>query len=149
MRSTATYASWDSEPEGALSLSRFSQGGGVQTLAERCMAQVTGCAAKTCSLFHSLLIKQALDLTLQPRNSTLATASPVLKGLNLLEEVWRMADSDHLCTKSRHLEEREFPRTLRLNRGFRDCCLIERRWSRNLACLLVLYLPALHNVSRQ
>jgi hypothetical protein len=47
MRSTATYASWDSEPEGALSLSRFSQGGGVQMLAERCVAQVTGCAAKT------------------------------------------------------------------------------------------------------
>jgi hypothetical protein len=98
MRSTATYASWDSEPEGALSLSRFSQGGGVQMLAERCVAQVTGCAAKTCSLFHSLLIKQALDLTLQPRNSTLATLSPVLKGLSLLEEVWRMAEFDHLHT---------------------------------------------------
>ena len=98
MRSTATYASWDSEPEGALSLSRFSQGGGVQMLAERCVAQVTGCAAKTCSLFHSLLIKQALDLTLQPRNSTLATLSPVLKDLSLLEEVWRMAEFDHLHT---------------------------------------------------
>jgi hypothetical protein len=98
MRSTATYASWDSEPEGALSLSRFSQGGGVQMLAERCVAQVTGCAAKTCSLFHSLLIKQALDLTLQPRDSTLATLSPVLKGLSLLEEVWRMAEFDHLHT---------------------------------------------------
>ena len=98
MRSTATDASWDSEPEGALSLSRFSQGGGVQMLAERCVAQVTGCAAKTCSLFHSLLIKQALDLTLQPRSSTLATLSPVLKGLSLLEEVWRMAEFDHLHT---------------------------------------------------
>jgi hypothetical protein len=98
MRSTAIYASWDSEPEGALSLSRFSQGGGVQTLAERRVAQVTGCAAKTCSLFHSLLIKPALDLTLQPRNSTLATLSPVLKGLSLLEQVWRMAEFDHLRT---------------------------------------------------
>jgi hypothetical protein len=98
MRSTAIYASWDSEPDGALSLSRFSQGGGVQTLAERCVAQVTGCAAKTCSLFHSLLIKQALDLTLQPRNSTFAALSPVLKGLSPLEEVWRMAEFDHLHT---------------------------------------------------
>jgi hypothetical protein len=96
MRSTATYASWDSDPEGALSLSRFFQGDGEQTLAERRVAQVTGRAAKTCSLFHSLLIKQALDLTLQPRNSTLATLSPVLKGLSLLEEVWRMAEFDHL-----------------------------------------------------
>jgi hypothetical protein len=82
----------------ALWLSRFSQGGGMETLAERRVAQVTGCAAKTCSLFHSLLIKQALDLTLQPRNSTLATLSPVLKGLRLLEEVWRMAEFDHLLT---------------------------------------------------
>jgi hypothetical protein len=87
----------------ALWLSRFSQGGGVQTLAERRVAQVTGCAAKTCSLFHSLLIKQALDLKLQPRNSTLATLSPVLKGLRVLKRFWRMADSDHLRTKSRHL----------------------------------------------
>ena len=118
-------------------------------LAERCVAQVTGCAAKTCSLFHSLLIKQALDLKLQPRNSTLATVSPVLKGPRVLKRFWRMADSDHLRTKSRHLDERQSPRTLRLNRGFRDCCLIERRWSRNLACLLVLYLPALHNAPWQ
>ncbi len=82
----------------ALWLSRFSQGGGVETLAERCLAQVMGCAAKTCSLFHSLLIKQALDLTLQPRNSTLATVSPVLKSLRLLEEVWLLAEFDHLHT---------------------------------------------------
>ena len=149
MLSTATDASWDSEPEGALSLSRFSQGGGVEPLAERRVAQVTGCAAKTCSLFHSLLIKQALDLTLQPRNSTLATLSPVLKGLRVLERFWRMADSDHLRTKSRHLEEGQSRRTIRLNSGYRDCCLTERRRSRNLACLLVLYLPALHNVPRQ
>jgi hypothetical protein len=82
----------------ALWLSRFSQGGGMETLAERRVAQVTGCAAKTCSLFHSLLIKQALDLKLQPRSSTLATLSPVLKGLRLLEEVWRMAEFDHRHT---------------------------------------------------
>jgi hypothetical protein len=47
----------DSEPEGALSLGR------------------------------SALIDQSLNLTLQPCNSTLATLSPVLKGLSLLEEV--------------------------------------------------------------
>jgi hypothetical protein len=111
MRSTATYASWDSEPEGALSLSRFSQGGGVQMLAELCVAQVTGCAAKTCSLFHSLLIKQALDLKLQPRSSTLATLSPVLKGLRVLKRFWRMAEFDHLRTKSRHSDERQSRRT--------------------------------------
>jgi hypothetical protein len=133
----------------ALWLSRFSQGGGVQTLAERRVAQVTGCVAKTCSLFHSLLIKQALDLSLQPRNSTLTTASPVLKGLRVLKRFWRMADSDHLRAKSRHSDERESRRALRLNRGSRDCYLIERRWSRNLACLLALYLPALHNAPWQ
>ena len=70
----------------------------METLAERCLAQVTGCAAKTCSLIHSPLIKQALDLTLQPRNSTLATVSPVLKSLRLLEEVWLLAEFDHLHT---------------------------------------------------
>jgi hypothetical protein len=82
----------------ALWLSCFSQDGGVETLAERCLAQVMGCAAKTCSLFHSLLIKQALDLTLQPRNSTLATVSPVLKRLRLLGEFWLLAEFDHLHT---------------------------------------------------
>jgi hypothetical protein len=76
----------------------------METLAERRVAQVTGCAAETCSLFHSLLIKQALDLTLQPRSSTLATLSPVLKGLSLLE-VWRMAEFDHL--HSTHAFRRE------------------------------------------
>ncbi|ANY84366.1 hypothetical protein BB934_39830 (plasmid) [Microvirga ossetica] len=76
----------------------FSQGGGVETLAERSLAQVMGCAAKTCSPFHSLLIKQALDLTLQPRNSTLATVSPVLKSLRLLREFWLLAEFDHLHT---------------------------------------------------
>ena len=70
----------------------------MDMLAERRVAQVTGCAAKTCRLFHSPLIKQALDLTLQPRNSTLATRSPVLKGLSLLKRFWRMAEFDHLHT---------------------------------------------------
>ena len=90
----------------ALWLSRFSQGGGMETLAERCLAQVMGCAAKTGSLFHSLLIKQALDLTLQPRNSTLATVSPVLKRLRLLREVLadgRVRSSAHTkwCLRTR------------------------------------------------
>jgi hypothetical protein len=67
---------------------------------------------------------QALDLTLQPRNSTLATLSPVFKGLSLLEEIWRMAESDHLHTESRHLEEGQSRRTLRLNRGCRDFYLV-------------------------
>jgi hypothetical protein len=85
----------------------------MKTLAERYLAQVLGCKPQTGRLFHSLLIKQALDLTLQPRNSTLATVSPVLKGLRLLKRFWRMADFDHLRTKSRHLEERQSRRTLR------------------------------------
>lgn len=50
------------------------------------------------SLIRSVLIDQSLDLKLQPRNGTLATLSPVLKGLSLLEEVWRMAEFDHLHT---------------------------------------------------
>ena len=71
----------DSEPEGALSLGR------------------------------SALIDQSLNLTLQPCNSTLATLSPVLKGLSLLEEFWPMTEFDHLHTKSRHLEEGQSRRT--------------------------------------
>jgi hypothetical protein len=67
----------------ALWLSRFSQGGGMDTLAERRMAQVTGCAAKTCSLFHSLPIKQALDLTLQHARDT----QPSAQGPARAEEV--------------------------------------------------------------
>ena len=59
----------DSEPEGALSLGR------------------------------SALIDQSLDLTLQPCNSTLATPSPVLKSLGLLEEFWPMTEFDHLRAK--------------------------------------------------
>jgi hypothetical protein len=101
----------------ALWLSRFSQGSGVETLAERCLAQVMGCAAKTCSLFHSLLIKQTLDLTLQPRNSTLATVSPVLKGLSLWERSggWQ---SSIICTHQMvPSDQKQSRRTLRLNRG--------------------------------
>jgi hypothetical protein len=78
-----------------LSLSRLSQGGGEPTLVECLVAQVARRAAKTFSLSHPLLIKQALDLTLQPRNSTFAALSPVLKGLSPLEKVGRMAEFDH------------------------------------------------------
>jgi hypothetical protein len=41
----------------------------------------------------------------------------VLKGLRVLKRFWRMAEFDHLRTKSRHLEEGQSRRTLRLNRG--------------------------------
>ena len=82
----------------ALWLSRLSQCSGVKTVAERCLAQVMGCRAQTGSLIHSLLINQSLDLTLKPRNSTLATFSPVLKRLRLLEEFWLLAEFDHLHT---------------------------------------------------
>jgi hypothetical protein len=51
-------------------------------------------------LIRSILILQLADLKLQPRNSTLAAVRPMLKGLRVLEEFWRMADFDHLHTKS-------------------------------------------------
>jgi hypothetical protein len=51
-------------------------------------------------LIRSMLILQLADLKLQPRNSTLAAVRPMLKGLRVLEEFWRMADFDHLHTKS-------------------------------------------------
>jgi hypothetical protein len=70
----------------------------MKAVVERCSAQVMGCKPQTGRLTHPLLSKQALDLTLQSRNSTLATVSPVLKGLCLLEWSWRMAEFDHLHT---------------------------------------------------
>lgn len=96
----------------------------MKPVADRCLAEVMGCKPQTGRLIHSLLIKQAPDFTLQPRNSTLATVGPVLKGLRVLKEVWRMAEFDHLRTKSGHLEEKQSRRTLRLNRGSRDFCLV-------------------------
>ena len=98
MRSTATYASWDSEPEGALSLTRSPQFSGVKSVTDRCLTEVMRRRPQSGSLIRSALIDQSLDLTLQPCNSTLATLSPVLKDLSLLEEVWRMAEFDHLHT---------------------------------------------------
>ena len=76
------------------------------------------------SLIRSALMDQSLDLTLKPRNSTLATLSPVLKRLRLLEEDWRMAEFDHLHTQMVPSDEKQSRRTLRLNRGRRDFCLV-------------------------
>jgi hypothetical protein len=50
------------------------------------LAQVTSSKSETGSLIGSVLISQPLDLTLKPYNGTLATFSPMLKGLRLLEE---------------------------------------------------------------
>ena len=88
----------DSEPEGALSLTRSPQFSGVKSVTDRCLTEVMRRRPQSGSLIRSALIDQSLDLTLQPCNSTLATLSPVLKGLSLLEEVWRMAEFDHLHT---------------------------------------------------
>jgi hypothetical protein len=99
MRSTATYASWDSEPEGALSLSRSPQFSGVKSVTDRCLTEVMRRRPQSGSLIRSALIDQSLDLTLQPCNSTLATLSPVLKSLGLLEEFWPMTEFDHLRAK--------------------------------------------------
>lgn len=77
----------------------------MKSVAGRCLAEVMGCKSQTGCLIHPLLIQQALDLTLQPRNSTLPVISPVLRGLRVLKRFWRMEDFDHLRTKSRHLEE--------------------------------------------
>jgi hypothetical protein len=65
---------------------RSSQRSGLQAVAECGLAQVTGSKSETGSLIGSVLISQPLDLTLKPYNGTLATFSPMLKGLRLLEE---------------------------------------------------------------
>jgi hypothetical protein len=66
---------------------RSSQRGGLLAVAECSLAQVTGGKPETGSLIRSVLITQPLDLTLKPRNRTLATFGPTLKGLRLLEEL--------------------------------------------------------------
>jgi hypothetical protein len=60
---------------------------------------VVGRRAQAGCLIRSTLIFQLSDLKLKPRYSTLAAVSPVLKGLRVLEEFWRMAEFDHLRTK--------------------------------------------------
>lgn len=87
----------DSEPEGALSLSRSPQSG-VKSVTDGCLTEVMRRRPQSGSLIRSVLIDQSLDLKLQPRDGTLATLSPVLKGLSLLKEVWRMAEFDYLHT---------------------------------------------------
>ena len=64
-----------------------------------------------------MLILQLSDLKLKPLNSTLAAVRPVLKGLRVLEEFWRMADFDHLHTNYVHSKQRHSYRGLYLNRG--------------------------------
>lgn len=88
----------DSEPEGALSLSRSPQFSGVQSVTDRGLTEVMGCKPQTGRLIRSALMDQSLDLKLKPRDSTLATLSPVLKRLSLLEEDWRMAEFGHQHT---------------------------------------------------
>ena len=88
----------DSEPEGALSPSRSPQFSGVKSVTDRGLTEVMRRRPQSGSLIRSALMDQSLDLTLKPRDSTLATLSPVLKRLSLLEEVWRMAEFDHLHT---------------------------------------------------
>ena len=85
----------DSEPEGALSLSRSPQFSGVKSITDCGLTEVMRRRPQSGSLIRSALMDQSLDLKLKPRDSTLATLSPVLKSLSLLEEVWRMAEFGH------------------------------------------------------
>jgi hypothetical protein len=106
----------DSEPEGALSLSRSPQFSGVKSVTDRCLMEVMRRRPQSGSLIRSALLDQSLDLKLKPCDSTLATLNPVLKRLCLLEEGggWQ---SSIICTP--HVipsEEKQTRRTLRLNR---------------------------------
>ena len=88
----------DSEPEAALSLSRSPQFSSVKSVTDRGLTEVMRRRPQSGSLIRSALMDQSLDLTLQPRDSTLATLSPVLKRLSLLEEDWQMAEFGHQHT---------------------------------------------------
>ena len=68
-------------------VSRSSQRSGLQAVTECGLAQILGSKPETGSLIRSVLINQPLDLTLKPYNGTLATFSPMLKGLRLLEQL--------------------------------------------------------------
>ena len=70
----------------------------MKSVTDRGLTEVVRRRPQSGSLIRSALMDQSLDLTLKPRDSTLATLSPVLKRLSLLEEVWRMAEFDHLHT---------------------------------------------------
>jgi hypothetical protein len=106
----------DSEPEGALSLSRSPQFSGVKPVTDRCLMEVMRRRPQSGSLIRSVLLDQSVDLRLKPRDSTLATLSPVLKGLSL----WKRSggwQSSIICTP--HIvpsDEMQSRRTLRLNR---------------------------------
>jgi hypothetical protein len=113
----------------------------VTTLANRRFAQVLGRRAQAGCLIRSTLIFQLFGLKLQPRNSALATGSPMLKGLRVLEEFWWMAEFDHLRTKHVHSEHRLSRRKLVLNRGFGDFILRTRgcsgRWADSKSQIIV------------
>jgi hypothetical protein len=104
-------------------LRHSSQFSSVTTVANRRFAQVLGRRAQVGCLIRLMLIFQLSDLKLQPRNSTLATGSPMLKGLRVLDEFGWMAEFDHLRTKHVRSEHRLSRRKLVLNRGFRDFIL--------------------------
>ena len=89
----------------------------MKPVANCCLAQVVGRRAQAGRLIRSPLIFQLSDLKLKPRNRTLAAVSPVLKGLRVLEEFWRMADLDHLRTNHGHSKQRQSYRRLYLNRA--------------------------------
>jgi hypothetical protein len=104
-------------------LRHSSQFSSVTPLANRRFAQVLGRRAQVGCLIRLMLIFQLLGFKLQPRNSTLATGSPMFKGLRVLEEFWWMAEFDHLRTKPVYSEHRLLRRKPVLNRGFGDFIL--------------------------
>jgi hypothetical protein len=66
----------DSEPEGALSLSRSPQFSGVKSATDRHLTEVMRRRPQSGSLIRSAPTDQSLDLKLKPRDRTLATVSP-------------------------------------------------------------------------
>jgi hypothetical protein len=68
-------------------VSRFSQCSGLHTVATCGMAKIIGSKPEMGSPISLILISQSLGLKLQPRNGTLSTFSPTLKGLGLLEQL--------------------------------------------------------------
>ena len=75
--------------EGARNCASFvrcpSQRSSLHAVAECCLAKIIGSKPETGSLVRSVLSSQSLDFKLQPRNSTLPTFGPTLKGLRFLE----------------------------------------------------------------
>jgi hypothetical protein len=104
-------------------LRHSSQFSSLALLVNRRFTQVLGRRAQVDCLIRLMLILQLLGFKLQPRNSTLATGSPMFKGLRVLEEFWWMAEFDHLRTKHVRSEHSLSRRKLVLNRGFGDFIL--------------------------